>query len=106
MSDTDKLLLCKHCSHARMELMDKIMTLNGLFPTAYSYKCAKFPREPLEEFSSEDLVIGPKKKNPELTFCDVSRSYSDMCGREGRYWHPKKATGKNLVKYMQKDSHE
>jgi hypothetical protein len=84
-----------------MDFIDKVFTLGGRFDVSdVNYKCSKFPKE---ETIVENMVIGPKKVEARLPYCEIVRRHGE-CGQNARYWQPKKK--KDLFKMLLKENHD
>jgi hypothetical protein len=95
------MYFCKDCKHSKMDFIDKVFTLGGRFDVSdVNYKCSKFPKE---ETIVENMVIGPKKVEARLPYCEIVRRHGE-CGQNARYWQPKKK--KDLFKMLLKENHD
>lgn len=98
----DPVLLCKDCVHSRMNILDKIFTLNGRLGSSNDvlYKCSKFPKE---SSVVTNLVTGPEKVKANLPYCSLTRSHGP-CGATAKHWSPKRK--KDLFKMLTKEYYD
>ena len=91
--------LCKDCINSFVPLPDRALSLLGftLIPSHIYYKCKR--RGQVEEIDYNP-VTGSKKKSPEYKTCREERGLSGECGKDAKYWTPKRK--KDLFKMLQR----
>jgi hypothetical protein len=95
---SDEILLCKDCKFSKMNLIDRVFTLNGKVGViGVMYKCVK-TLKPSHDII--DPIVGPKRVKAELSFCEIEREYGN-CGLSARNWQPRKK--KDLFKLLTRE---
>lgn len=85
-------LLCKDCVYSRVNLIDRIITLNN--PRSFNYKCSQYVIE-----AEYDPVLG-ETTPASIGYCTSARHSEKICGPNATKWIPKSKYG--LFKLLKK----
>jgi hypothetical protein len=98
-NDTVTEYLCKNCIHSHIDLDDRLFgyLFNfGQFSKHY-YRCKKTLTK--KHFNSNP-VTGSERVETHMEWCSVTRTNTEACGSEGKWWTPKHK--KDLFKLLKR----